>query len=545
MNKRTGGFTLIELIITIGIIAILAAAVIIAVNPSRQFAQARNSQRRSDIRAILDAVYQYASDHKGSFPVGLDSNLKVIGTSQQNCQMLCGASEGGASEQDNSKQKFDLGVYFNTQWDAVNNWLELTAAGQASGSGTYTSNSKDSISDSIWQTIRWTPSRPFYKELPNNQASESGYPAGNANMSGNALLLHFNESVGAMSFSDASGNANNGFCSGANCPVISSSGRFNNDLNFDGANDFVAVNSSASLNPTAAIALEAWVRWNIPPNTGNSMAVIVNKNRDSQYQIRHNAGNTRFQFVLRTNAGTTGTAQSTTAPQQGRWYHLAGTWDNNSQRMLFYVNGVLERNILRTGANIVSSASVLNIGRRSLSNDRYFNGLIDEVAIYNRVLSASEALDHYKRGALRLRAQVRTCDDAVCNGESFIGPDGTAGSYYSELSNTSLNPPAFNLSSLSSLRYFQYRFFSETDRNTLSPEVKEVTINFQPMKAVTDPSCIDLSPVLVSQYLSLMPQDPKDGSEGMSGYAIQKSSAGRIKIAACSSEVDQEINIQR
>lgn len=59
------GFTLIEMILVVAIIAILAALVVVAINPSKQLGDARNAQRRADIRTILDAVYQYAIDHDG------------------------------------------------------------------------------------------------------------------------------------------------------------------------------------------------------------------------------------------------------------------------------------------------------------------------------------------------------------------------------------------------------------------------------------------------------------------------------------------------
>ena len=62
------GFTLIELLVVIGIIGILAAIVVIAVNPGRQFAQARDTQRRSDLLGITNAVYQFAAEHDGNLP---------------------------------------------------------------------------------------------------------------------------------------------------------------------------------------------------------------------------------------------------------------------------------------------------------------------------------------------------------------------------------------------------------------------------------------------------------------------------------------------
>lgn len=67
VRKVQGGFTLIEILVVIGIIAILATIVIIAINPAKQFAQARNSQRIANINAILNAVGQRIADNKGVF----------------------------------------------------------------------------------------------------------------------------------------------------------------------------------------------------------------------------------------------------------------------------------------------------------------------------------------------------------------------------------------------------------------------------------------------------------------------------------------------
>ncbi|MBI1863868.1 type II secretion system protein [Candidatus Woesebacteria bacterium] len=77
MNTKTNkGFTLIELLVVIGIIGILTAIVLIAVNPGRQFAQARDAQRRTDLLAITNAVYQFAAEHNGNLPdTNADPNI--------------------------------------------------------------------------------------------------------------------------------------------------------------------------------------------------------------------------------------------------------------------------------------------------------------------------------------------------------------------------------------------------------------------------------------------------------------------------------------
>lgn len=66
MKKQ--GFTLIELIIVIAVIALLAAAVFVAVDPAKRIGEAQDAQRWADITAIADAIQQYVVDNNGTFP---------------------------------------------------------------------------------------------------------------------------------------------------------------------------------------------------------------------------------------------------------------------------------------------------------------------------------------------------------------------------------------------------------------------------------------------------------------------------------------------
>ncbi len=73
-KKDQKGFTLIELLVVIGILAILLAIVLVAINPGRQFEQANDTKRASDVNAILNAIHQYAADNQGNLPVDFSTD---------------------------------------------------------------------------------------------------------------------------------------------------------------------------------------------------------------------------------------------------------------------------------------------------------------------------------------------------------------------------------------------------------------------------------------------------------------------------------------
>ena len=97
--KSQKGFTLIEILIVIGIIAILAAVVIVAINPARQFAQARNSQRSSNVNTILNAINQYGVENAGAVVSSITTTAtEICATGAVSCAGLIDLSVLTASE---------------------------------------------------------------------------------------------------------------------------------------------------------------------------------------------------------------------------------------------------------------------------------------------------------------------------------------------------------------------------------------------------------------------------------------------------------------
>jgi prepilin-type N-terminal cleavage/methylation domain-containing protein len=89
LKQNSKGFTLLEVLLVVAIIAILAGIVIIAINPGKNLGDTRNSQRQADVTTILNGVYQYSLDNNGSLPSGITTTAtEVCATGASSCTSL-------------------------------------------------------------------------------------------------------------------------------------------------------------------------------------------------------------------------------------------------------------------------------------------------------------------------------------------------------------------------------------------------------------------------------------------------------------------------
>lgn len=174
---------------------------------------------------------------------------------------------------------------------------------------------------------------------------------------------------------------------------------------FDGSTEYVEVvsqgNGDSPLSITGGIysndtiSVEAWVK--VDANDASSRGLVTkaaSSKHEWQLMIRTD-NKLRFQ-LLQADGSNYAVADDGTVFSTGVWHHVVGTWDNTTIKL--YVDGVeVATSTSTTGSLGGFSTAPLNIGRRGLG-DYYFDGSIDEVAVYESTLSPARILAHYNAG---------------------------------------------------------------------------------------------------------------------------------------------------
>lgn len=157
----------------------------------------------------------------------------------------------------------------------------------------------------------------------------------------------------------------------------------NTAVELNGTGGRVSAPSLPALNLTSQVSIEAWVN----PDSLAGTRWIVNKG--TFYYLYIDNGTTYFGI----HNGTY-TYLTTTTVTTGAWQHLVGTYDGSS--LVLYRNGVVVAQAPASGA-ISSTTEPLFIGAFSTGGS-FFDGRIDETAVYGSGLTAAQALAHYQRG---------------------------------------------------------------------------------------------------------------------------------------------------
>ncbi len=229
---------------------------------------------------------------------------------------------------------------------------------------------------------------------------------------------------------DKSGQSNNGTLTGG---PVTTLGKIGQGLQFDSVDDVISVAAASSLNNISTLSISVWEKPNGYGAGGQGH--IVNKNGDftgaGWVFGNYVTGSAGLRFQVMHDGGThlTVNANNTLPSSEfGKWVHWVVTWDGTSaaSSVRMYKNGVeiATSGTSGVGSRPSDSSNILTIGNKPTPN-RGVDGILDEVRIYNRALSAEEIKRLYNIGGTTKVNKTRTdtLTDGLVGHWTFDGPD--------------------------------------------------------------------------------------------------------------------------
>jgi hypothetical protein len=167
----------------------------------------------------------------------------------------------------------------------------------------------------------------------------------------------------------------------------------NPSASFDGTRSYMRVPASPSLNMTSAVTVEFWAKRR---TISSSYQVLVGKPGNGQSKFENYAVwlTNANRYIAYFGNGNTFVGAQTPAITDTNWHYVVATYGGSRARI--YLDGVLKQETVTT-LQMSANNQPLNLGRAN-TNNYYFNGWLDEVAIYPTVLSAPTIVEHYNRG---------------------------------------------------------------------------------------------------------------------------------------------------
>jgi len=178
-------------------------------------------------------------------------------------------------------------------------------------------------------------------------------------------------------------------------PTLGVTGAITSDSNtavrLNGTSQYVTVADNTTLNvANGPLSVEAWVKFTSIPS---STAVVVRRGTNA-YSLGFNGGAGNTFYLTKAGSSTDIVTTSTTVSDTTTWHHIVATKTGATSHI--YLDGQDVTTIVGD-QTLADPGTALWIGANQGSN-QYFPGSIDEVAVYNVVLTAAQVLDHYTQG---------------------------------------------------------------------------------------------------------------------------------------------------
>jgi len=207
----------------------------------------------------------------------------------------------------------------------------------------------------------------------------------------NGLVAYYpmDESSGT-SVEDVSSNTNDGTASGTT--IVD--GKYGNSRGFDGVDDYIQIPDNSSIQLTNKISVELWVK----PPAGQTAQRAIHKLQTASGQLSFTLHPDTESPIwgVEDTSGDMSRVDSGISLIPNRWNHIVGTFDGTDRKI--YINGV---NATISTASIITNTGTstdLFIGKRA-DGGQFFEGELDSLRIYSKVLSSSEIHNQWLEGS--------------------------------------------------------------------------------------------------------------------------------------------------
>jgi hypothetical protein len=279
---------------------------------------------------------------------------------------------------------------------------------------------------------------------------------------------------------DESGNGNNGTVNGATL-TTDRFGNANKAYSFNGTSNFISVSNNNSLQTPNAISVNSWVQFSGP---GQGSSRLISKGWSPNGIEVHTETSTNHK--IRCGGAFNGTgygpiSQTTLADSQ--WY-MVTTIDNGNVKYI-YINGTLEGTLVHNYGSVPVSTINLCFGKNSQNATDYLDGKLDDIGIWNRVLTQQEITALYN-ACLNNITNITPQNNQVNIGNTATFTANTSATSPSYIWQSDLGQGFQTLNSVGK--------YSGTSTNNLSISNVQLTNHFDPIRAIiTYGSCKDTS----------------------------------------------------
>ncbi len=352
-------FTLLEILLVIAAIGILAAIVIVAINPQRQLDQVRTAEVQNNLNTVHKAIQQYLIDH-GGYPETLSSDI----------QEVCATESSSSGEGSVASDCVDLRPLVPQYLAAI---PESPFESGETGIFAWIHSENDQVAvyadttDSNGIGINHTQSLVTEGLITHLDPKEAeSYPG-----------------TGQEWFDLTNNNYHASLVNGVTFDTNQ------NVFSFNGTDGFIRLNDLLRSELSSAdFSISFWVNRSDREET--IIGFVPSSNvTNATYIFARQSGISNFRITNNMNLNTSWQGY------HNKWTQVTITFDNSIKRMRIYFDGALQDQITsNTTQNLNLNSSNMDIGRDGRGHS-YMDGLLSQILIYDRELNESEVKANY------------------------------------------------------------------------------------------------------------------------------------------------------